>query len=213
MANAPTKPRRFAFILILALVIAMLAMGFNFHLVQTKRKRDIAATARTAAITALKKAGATIEDSPTALQISFRGTTLDDESLATIAVHLRAFNWISVLDLRCTRVNGQTLSVLLGLPVWQIVLDPEQINSVSIGQLIACRYTNEIKLSGDDVTEEVIVGLLPAFQGWRGILVIDAISNEGLARLDSEAPNLRGARIGGGWHPIAEAWKGPASVN
>ena len=95
MANAPAKPGRFALIAILALAAAMLAMGLMFHSAQTQRKRDIAA-ATTAATTALKKAGATIDDSQPAFQISFRDTALDDDSLATIAAQLRAFNQISV---------------------------------------------------------------------------------------------------------------------
>lgn len=198
-------------ILAFGLILASLAFIIPSRREQAQRNREI-----TAAIDALQEFGANVDRTVEAMtRIRFRDTALDDQSLPTIAIQLKAFKQIYELDLRRTRVTGKTLAALSGLDVSRIILDPDQINPVSIQQLNECHSIRGIKLSGDDVTEEVIMGLVPALREWKlpggrgGELVLDAISAKGLGRLESEVPTLRGVQTSYGWQPIADAWRGP----
>jgi len=204
------KLQNFA-ILAIGLVLASLAFIIPAWVEETKRNSKI-----TAAIDALTEFGGNVDRTVEAMtRIWFRGTTLDDQSLTDVAVQLKAFEKIYELDLRRTRVTGKTLAALSGLDVSRIILDPDQINQVTIQQLNQCHSIRGIKLTGDDVTEEVIMGLVPALREWKlpggrgGELVLDAISAKGLGRLESEVPTLRGVQTNYGWQPIADAWRGP----
>jgi len=198
-------------ILAFGLALASLAFIIQSYVEEARRNREI-----TAAIDAIKEFGANVDRTVEAMtRISFRGTTLDDQSLTQIVVPLKAFKEIYELDLRRTRVTGKRLAALAGLKVSRIILDPNQINQVSIQQLNECHSIRGIKLTGDDITEEVIMGLVPALREWKmpggrgGELVLDAISREGFSRLESEVPTLRGVQTNYGWQPIADAWRGP----
>jgi hypothetical protein len=178
---------------------------------EAQRKRDI-----DAAIEALKEYGGSVNHTNTMMtRIWFRGAALDDQSFAKAAVHLKPFKDIYELDFRQTGVTGKTLAALSGLYVGRIVLDPNQINRVSIQQLNECHRIYGIKLTGEDITEEVVMSLIPAFREWilpggrGGTLELDDISVKGLNRLESEVPNLCGVQTKSGGHPIADAWKGP----
>jgi len=198
-------------ILAIGLILLGLAVIIPSWVEEAQRKRDI-----NAAIEALKEFGGSVNQTNTKMtRIWFRGAALDDQSLAKAAVHLKPFKDIYELDLRQTGVTGKTLAALSGLYVGRIVLDPDQINRVSIQQFNECHRIYGIKLTGENITEEVVMGLIPAFREWilpggrGGTLVLDDISVKGLNRLESEVPNLRGVQTKFGGHPIADAWKGP----
>jgi hypothetical protein len=198
-------------ILAVGLILLGLAVIIPSWVEEAQRKRDI-----DAAIEALKEFGGSVNQTNTMMtRIWFRGAALDDQSLAKAVVHLKPFKDIYELDLRRTGITGKTLAALSGLYVGRIVLDPNQINRVSIQQLNECHRIYGIKLTGEDITEEVVMSLIPAFREWilpggrGGTLELDDISVKGLNRLESEVPNLCGVQTKSGGHPIADAWKGP----
>lgn len=165
-----------------------------------------------AATAELEQQGAKIDRTEYTTRVSFRDTSLDDDALARAAAQLKTFGLIEQLDLRGTGVTGRSLAALSNLHVQQLVIEPDQIDHVSVRQLNECRSIQGIKLTGG-ITEETLVGLAPALREWtrpgRKILILDEIPGRSLELLESEVPRLSGVQTDWGWHPLAEAWRDP----